>query len=276
MSKQVIAQCPACKARYSVTQGQLRVADGHVRCGQCLTVFDAVKKPDPTPLVTSEQLQKPVPQSTTETQAVIRLETPQSKPSLSIKPQATILPTQPKHDLLSHIRQLKVEAPRLDVSSDSSSPQGWAILGCLVAIALLATQYLWFERAHLAKDSLLLPLYTLACAHVDCTLPSSHGLTELRTAHLVVREVPNTADTLELLTGLHNTHPLPIALPKLQIHFTDINGRIVSARRLHPKDYLPSSDLQSILPNQRLDIRLLIKRPASGHLGYEVDWIAHD
>lgn len=37
----VITRCPDCHARFRVTEGQLKLARGQVRCGACLTVFDA-------------------------------------------------------------------------------------------------------------------------------------------------------------------------------------------------------------------------------------------
>ena len=42
--------CPACETRFRVTEAQLAVADGRVRCGACLTVFDCsdlVARPEP-------------------------------------------------------------------------------------------------------------------------------------------------------------------------------------------------------------------------------------
>ncbi|NVK02927.1 MAG: zinc-ribbon domain-containing protein, partial [Oceanospirillaceae bacterium] len=37
----VITQCPECQALFRVSEGQMRLAQGQVRCGACLTVFDA-------------------------------------------------------------------------------------------------------------------------------------------------------------------------------------------------------------------------------------------
>ncbi len=37
---QLITCCPSCDTRFRVTQAQLQVASGRVRCGACLNVFD--------------------------------------------------------------------------------------------------------------------------------------------------------------------------------------------------------------------------------------------
>ena len=36
----LITQCPNCETRFRVTEAQLQVAHGRVRCGACLSVFD--------------------------------------------------------------------------------------------------------------------------------------------------------------------------------------------------------------------------------------------
>ena len=41
MSEPIITECPSCHARFRVTDGQLKIARGQVRCGACLLVFDA-------------------------------------------------------------------------------------------------------------------------------------------------------------------------------------------------------------------------------------------
>ncbi|SEG72359.1 DUF3426 domain-containing protein [Marinobacterium lutimaris] len=41
MNEPIVTECPSCHSRFRVTQGQLRMAQGQVRCGACLQVFDA-------------------------------------------------------------------------------------------------------------------------------------------------------------------------------------------------------------------------------------------
>ncbi len=42
MTTDRFTQCPHCNARFRVSSDQLSVADGRVRCGACLNVFDAI------------------------------------------------------------------------------------------------------------------------------------------------------------------------------------------------------------------------------------------
>lgn len=39
--QRIVTECPACKSRFQVTEGQLKIAHGKVRCGSCLEVFSA-------------------------------------------------------------------------------------------------------------------------------------------------------------------------------------------------------------------------------------------
>ncbi|MDO6564417.1 zinc-ribbon and DUF3426 domain-containing protein [Amphritea sp. 1_MG-2023] len=41
MSHNTITECPTCATRFKVTPGQLKIAHGKVRCGECLEVFNA-------------------------------------------------------------------------------------------------------------------------------------------------------------------------------------------------------------------------------------------
>lgn len=248
MSKPITAQCPYCHARYSVTLGQLRIADGHVRCGQCLKVFDVI------PTLSDTAVELSIPKA-------------QAQKAKKVRPIEFIQPS-----LMRQIRSLKVEHPELPVFSEKPASQSWAIIGCIIALMLIAGQYLWFERALLSKDPTLRPIYTLACQHINCTLSSASGLSSLNTTHLVVREIPDQPYALELLTGIHNIHNLPIQLPSLRLQFTDSNGRVIAASSFNPTVYRPQYEV--IQPNERLDVQLFIKRPDIDHLGYEIEWIA--
>lgn len=42
----ITATCPNCAMQYQLTDEQLSVADGQVRCGACMTVFTAIEKPE--------------------------------------------------------------------------------------------------------------------------------------------------------------------------------------------------------------------------------------
>ncbi|UTW11835.1 zinc-ribbon and DUF3426 domain-containing protein [Marinobacterium rhizophilum] len=74
MNGGIVTECPECETRFNVSEGQLKLADGKVRCGACLRVFDA-KSHQPY----SEQLQPPAEN------AVAQRPTPQQEYSLHVR-----------------------------------------------------------------------------------------------------------------------------------------------------------------------------------------------
>ena len=42
MSNQRLTQCPHCKASFKVSEDQIAAANGRVRCGACMNIFDAI------------------------------------------------------------------------------------------------------------------------------------------------------------------------------------------------------------------------------------------
>ncbi|GAC1038525.1 hypothetical protein thsps117_32830 [Pseudomonas sp. No.117] len=59
MTDSLVAQCPHCHTRFRVTQEHLAAADGDVRCGVCLEVFNASNQA--APLTAPEPVPVPVP-----------------------------------------------------------------------------------------------------------------------------------------------------------------------------------------------------------------------
>ncbi|WP_271273411.1 DUF3426 domain-containing protein [Aliamphritea hakodatensis] len=116
--QRLITACPACKARFQVTAGQLKIAHGKVRCGTCLEVFNAelCKVPEPKPAKTPE----PATQSSVVAPAQ---EKPSSRPAI---PKAFIparKPVQPETpqplDLDQPVQALFNSSPK-KVTTDSS------------------------------------------------------------------------------------------------------------------------------------------------------------
>lgn len=56
MTETQLTQCPHCKASFKVSDEQLSIANGRVRCGACLNIFDAIAyRISPTPVDTHDE-----------------------------------------------------------------------------------------------------------------------------------------------------------------------------------------------------------------------------
>ena len=69
MSNQRLTQCPHCKASFKVSEEQLNAANGRVRCGACMNIFDAIAYS-----VTSTENIKSTSESLKKTEPAIDLE----------------------------------------------------------------------------------------------------------------------------------------------------------------------------------------------------------
>jgi predicted Zn finger-like uncharacterized protein len=120
----------------------------------------------------------------------------------------------------------------------SNRRTGRWVAGCVVALVLLSTQYLWFERDRMAMDPRLRPYYLSACNIVDCQLPDYLDATNLMATDLVVRTHPVAENGLIVDAILRNGAPYRQKFPLLQLRFSDINGNTLAQRTFSPDIYL--------------------------------------
>lgn len=146
------------------------------------------------------------------------------------------------------------------------------LLASLLAIAALLSQYLWFERATLAHQSSLRPVYQLICEQLPCDLKGVQGLSTLSTEQVIVRPHKMFADLISLSIKLHNEAAFYQPYPALEVSFTDLKGDLVSRRTFQPREYLPTSDASSRLsPGLDLEIDIPLTDPGERAVSYRVE-----
>jgi len=315
MSELLITECPGCHSRFRVTEGQLHLAQGQVRCGACLLVFDARAEahrlerkqrsikaarqnrrpsapPAPAPSA-ADGAARPAARSTPPAAPAPRQPPPPEPtagpaehaplPGDDLWPQGVIASIGHEEEDTRRdeevsdttdalIPRLYAEPILLEVSREQNDPYaatGWA-LASLVALLLLAGQYLWFERATLAHNPDLHPLYTLACDSIPCEL-GRDGYRSIVNQNLVVRPHPAFADALSVDIRLRNDAAFAQPYPALALTFTDLKGRPVAGRVFQPREYLPrervGEPMQSMTPVQ---LQLEITDPGVRAVSYEL------
>ena len=169
-----VTECPECQAKFRVTEGQLRLANGRVRCGNCLSIFDAESgRADRAPVTATEQLQQ------TATGA-----------------QFAQLDAEP------------IVLERFNSQPESPFKTALLILMLLLCILLGALQYLWFERAKLNAQPSLRPFYIIACSQINCDLNAKEGLAFLTIEQTLVREHPRYSNALQVTLRINNQSTL--------------------------------------------------------------------
>lgn len=277
MSEPLITECPGCHSRFRVSKGQLEIANGQVRCGTCLQVFDARKEATRAEL---RQRQEALHQAIAAAQAEAaaprtsgdRADAEQTATAPSQQPRAAASGTAMDTDS-EGIPHLYAEPILLDVHETSGDPvatAGW-VLASLITLLLLGLQYAWFERASLALDPDLAPFYTLACETLPCDLDHS-AIDQIVNERMIVRPHPAFADALSVDLRLLNRAAFAQPFPALQLSFTDLQGNPVAQRVFTPQEYLTNSDLDRhrMPPGTPVEVKLEITDPGVQALSYSL------
>lgn len=293
----VVTQCPECHALFRVSEGQMRLAQGQVRCGACLTVFDAQAhslqrssernelKPDNSAVAPASAQFKVSGQAgdyptqgtnarvvqfsqslQNETQA--RTNTP---PSAEARPQSepSINP--------ALIPQIDIAAEPIVLHSNEvqeANPVAvlfWTLCSML-ALAGLLGQYLWFERATLASQPALVPIYQIACERLRCDLNANQGLANLKPDQVVVRPHQQFTDLISLAIRIQNEAAFAQPYPAIEVSFTDLKGNLVSRRTFQPGQYLGTNESSGARLPAGLDIEvnLPLTTPGPDAVSYEI------
>ncbi len=149
---------------------------------------------------------------------------------------------------------------------------GWAILS-LLAIVLLAAQYLWFNRQQLSRHDELVPLYSQICQHLQCNLETPIMLDQLSPRKLTIRQHPDYQGALSVNLLLENQAKIAQPFPAIQLSFSDRLGRLISQRLFQPDEYLDAApdDTLKIAARQSVQIQFAILDPGRRALSYEID-----
>ncbi|WP_415894971.1 zinc-ribbon and DUF3426 domain-containing protein [Neptuniibacter sp. PT34_22] len=292
----IITQCPSCETQFRVTQGQLKVANGQVRCGACLAIFCAVeyeqkpKSAEPTPpqkattgkvredeatnafeklklaLPLADEKNPPKPDEIATTVSTATNPTNKDKKEIIQTVSASAVPT----------LTIEAEPVVLNRSNGAKASSPWWFIGCVLAIITLITQHLWFNRGDLYWTHTYRPLYDTVCQHIDCQIPTRVNTAKITNQQFLIRPHSEIADaiTIDLVLINEANHNQPY--PALHIAFSDLKGRPVASRTLQPESYLDRSvvNLKSMPTHQPIQISLDLMSPGIRGINYQLELLA--
>jgi len=261
----MVTRCPACGTAFRVQPDQLSARGGHVRCGQCSTVFDAqatlVAEPDPADAAPPPA---PAPAPTGRNAELARVEAAVSRP---------LGQTLPPPDEIS----------LSDADSDFEFGPGvrnrsrlvaalWGLAG-FAAVLVLAGQVAYAYRGEIAAMwPASRPLLAAACRELRCSipLPQHAELISIESAELAVER--GASGVLTLSAVLRNRAGFAQALPVLELTLTDAGERPLARRLLQPREYL--GDLAAreptLAPGSETAFRLHIDAGGLNAVGYRL------
>ena len=239
-SQPLIAECPSCQTRFRVTEEQLAVADGRVRCGACLAVFDgreAEVRDDEAATVGD-----PV-------DVLLEIEEPAETASRPDPAQEGELPP---HEYEEPGRPLH---PMLFAT---------AIAAMLV---LLAAGVLVLQYEVYVHDPELRQAYEIAGVEV----PRYKALDKIDLANPSVDERLGAPEGLIVRLDLTNIAPRYQQFPTLAVRFHRGDGALLAEQRVEPAAYLPNpTQSRRMLPKQATSVVLRLDDPGPAAASYSI------
>lgn len=242
----MIAECPSCQTRFRVTAEQLAVANGRVRCGACLSVFDGRAA---MVTETSTVADDPVE---------VLLDDP---------PPAVAMPGRPE----SPMEDIRIETPTARREREPTSRRqphpAFLAMAIAAALALLATGILVLQYETYAHHPVLRQAYETA--GVD--LPAYRALDAIRVDNATVDERSGAGDDLIVRLRFANTAPRYQRFPTVAVRFFSAGGDVLAEQRVEPVAYLPSpTHTRRMTPNRPVAIRLRLDDPGHDAARYAV------
>lgn len=288
-----ITQCPHCQTRFRVSDTQLKAASGTVRCGACFKVFTALAyaelataSPNPESLAAVQ-----TPSQADDTLwihddldldaldlelAKLEFEQPPEgfiqEPEPPIEPEPMSAP-EPVY-VAPAAERFRVDDEPLNLTSPSKPSRLKWWIACLVALLVLAGQYLYFNFQTLARQPQTRPALEALCQWVGCEVPAKVDVTQIRSSNLSVREHPQFPGALQVDAIIYNRASFAQPFPVLQMRFSDINGELLASREFRPSEYL-SGELagQSQMPPQTpIRIALEVLDPGQNAVSYSLEF----
>ena len=268
-------ECPHCHTIFKVSQQQLELADGMVRCGVCQQVFNALVQPD---LFNENEIRsgdETADDLTGETSEAIQTDIQTGTPKrIQQHTNTGSADRQHKDSILfddSETAQVVPDELRYsDHRRGIFSTLMWTLASLLLTATLLL-QFAWYQREHLIHQPWLQTYIAQTCQHIDCSLLQLRDPQKIELSKRNVYTHPTENNALMVSLTLVNKAPYAQAFPDIQIEFSDVVGTVIAARRLRPQEYLNAGadKLQPLLPDKPVTLALEIVDPGKQALTYE-------
>ncbi|MDQ7076046.1 MAG: DUF3426 domain-containing protein [Gammaproteobacteria bacterium] len=253
----MFVRCSSCHTLFRITLDQLEAAEGRVRCGSCLTVFDAHE--------TLQVFDDEPTQKSAEVDSKIKKHARKTKHQPEILQDRADIPSILRDDLQKQEQQRSLGRRLLRFSL--------TLLLLLVLLLALATQLFYFEREQLAQRPELRPLLEQLCHILECQLPPQRDLSKIELLERNVYSHPNIKGALIINATLINNANYPQPYPKLAISMANLRGQTLVGRVFKPTEYLPDQQPDKMPAGVEINIVLEVEDPGQNALTFELDFL---
>jgi len=235
--------CQNCNARYYITDEQLKIAVGKVRCSECGEVFNALSS----------------------------LKTYEDNISENNHHQ-TVLP-EVDHSYTSELSLHEAMYGETKSSFKPFYPLLWFI-GILLLLVITTTQAFYYQRYELISSSRYQQQILNLCELVPCANSQFSSSRQIKLLERNVFTHPVKPNALMVIGSFVNEAPFPQKLPKLLVSLFDIQGNLIANRQFVSDEYLqPNSQVSTLQSNKPIPFRLEILDPGTEALTYEFEFI---
>ena len=261
MAEEQFTRCPGCKTVFRVTDAQLALREGQVRCGHCRTVFNG-----------REQLVSLAPPPDGEAEPEFD-ELAQGPPTVTLRSARALDPPPPDEPPPERVVDYE---NRFAWAKKKAPSRLWAVLGMIaipgLAIALVLQALFHFRDALAAHSPATKPMLTRACALVGCAIQPLRDVAALSIDASDLQADPAHRGLLILTATIRNRAPYAIGYPYLELTLTDAQDQVVVRRALGPPDYVSgtANTAAGIAGNGEVPVKLFIDASATSQAGYRL------
>ncbi|MEO6928352.1 MAG: DUF3426 domain-containing protein [Casimicrobiaceae bacterium] len=294
MTEEKYTRCPSCKTVFRVTDAQLALRDGMVRCGHCQTIFDGpAEMISLAPAaagdenVNDEALLGPPTVTLRSSRALEPAPHERGEPSVQIEPRLM----QDEHGAEPAFASTEPaivdegeddEVPDVDYANrfawDKPKAQkprhAWLYaIASVLLVLLLAVQLLYhFRDAIAAHWPATRPVLAGMCATLGCSVRPLRDVGALSIDASDLQVDPAHKGLLILTATVRNRAAYALAYPHLELTLTDGQDQMVVRRAFPPAEYLGGTvDVRSGLAgNGEAVLKLFIDASATTQAGYRL------
>jgi len=244
--------CPMCSTLLQVTEEQLAIKHGMVRCGHCNEVFDAsdhcheemhlaMSRPDRDGPETPELQPPELAQDSSQDEVADAIETA----STEIGADGESEPTERASEQASEPVPWE-QAP----SRASSMPTFRFVLWSVALLVLMAGQLWHFERDQILQMPQWRPYLERVAQTVHLEMPLYKDRAALTIISRELRQHPDQAHAMRFRLTIQNQAPYRQSYPVVRLSLNDEQQQVVARQDFTPRDYLQTTGIEEGLAVQ--------------------------
>lgn len=243
-------ECPHCNTVFRVSESDLELANGQVRCGHCLAVFTADNPYNTVTYTDTDEADNDLEDSETDLNSEQHIV-------------ADVIPP-----------ELRAES-RKGKSKFGFIGTLFLTIAILACIAAGISQYAFYNRNQLVKNPELRPWLHLMCQQTGCTLPAPKDTKLIVLSSKNIFTHPNVENALMISASIINQASFAQDFPVIELRFENVRGQTIAGRRFYAEEYLdiPKDQISKIQPDTPVSINLEIIDPGNDMVSYEFSFL---